>query len=343
MNDFFGFILLILVLIPVVMIVMLAKLMARQTLYRDETGQTLRIIVDVLREDRELLKALSQRYADTPPAPTPQPAVFEAAEPAIDQVLFESPNPEVVPELETPNAESADAASAINEVIEADETFSEPVPQAAEPSRFELAARQILQEVWNWIIVGEGHRPEGVAIEYAVASNWLLRIGVLILVTGIGFFLKYSIDNGLLGEHARVALSLLAGAGMIIAGVRFVQPGPARRRYCRAVFQRVCRLQFLSFTGDVPRFCVDDPGHRLRRYVGDTPGFDVGGDFRDHRRLLHADTAVHRPSQFCRLVQLHAVARCRHSRRQRLQAMAFAEFFEFFLQLPAVFRRAGAI
>ena len=57
-------------------------------------------------------------------------------------------------------------------------------------------------------------------MEYAGASNWLLRIGVLILVTGIGFFLKYSIDSGLLGEQARVALTVLSGVAMIIGGVR---------------------------------------------------------------------------------------------------------------------------
>ncbi|MDP2903481.1 MAG: DUF2339 domain-containing protein [Methylovulum sp.] len=224
MNDFFGFIMFILVL---VLVVMLAKLMARQTLYREEIGQALRIIVDVLREDREMLKALSQQYADAPPAPAPQPAVFEAAEPATANVLFETPSREAILESKAPAVESAGvssmqeaAANALSEATEADETSSVPVQQAREPSRFELAARQILQEIWNWIIVGEGHRPEGMAIEYAVASNWLLRIGVLILVTGIGFFLKYSIDSGLLGEHARVALSVLAGLGMIIAGVR---------------------------------------------------------------------------------------------------------------------------
>ena len=70
--------------------------------------------------------------------------------------------------------------------------------------------------------MGESHRPQGTSMEYAIASNWLLRIGVLILVCGIGFFLKYSIDNDLLGEQARVALSVLAGISMVVGGVRLV-------------------------------------------------------------------------------------------------------------------------
>ena len=59
-------------------------------------------------------------------------------------------------------------------------------------------------------------------MEYAVASTWLLRLGVVILVMGIGFFLKYSIDNGLIAPTGRVALAILAGVGLLVGGTRML-------------------------------------------------------------------------------------------------------------------------
>ena len=220
MDDFFGFIAFILILVPIVMIAMLAVLMGRQRRNQDEINQTLRKIEAALREDRKLLRELAKPQAPTAATETPpQPALFEVQTPATEQVIFDITASQLPAEPTPPKPETTPTP-----VVEPpqENPWNQATWQPAEPSRFELAAQKILKEIWNWIIVGEGHRPEGVAMEYAVASNWLLRIGVLILVTGIGFFLKYSIDNGMLGEQARVALSVLAGVGMIIGGVRLV-------------------------------------------------------------------------------------------------------------------------
>ncbi len=91
------------------------------------------------------------------------------------------------------------------------------------PTAFETAAHETLQKIWNWIIVGEEHVPAGVAMEYAVASQWLLRIGIAILVCGIGFFLRYSIQHGWIDETARVLMAAGTGAGMLVAGARLLR------------------------------------------------------------------------------------------------------------------------
>jgi uncharacterized membrane protein len=89
-----------------------------------------------------------------------------------------------------------------------------------EPSEFEKSAQEIVGKIWNWIVVGEEHRPRNVSFEYAVASVWLLRSAILIILTGIGFFLKYSIENNLIGPSGRIAVSITVGLAMVICGIR---------------------------------------------------------------------------------------------------------------------------
>lgn len=101
------------------------------------------------------------------------------------------------------------------------EQISPPAP-TPEPGEWQLKATDILGKIWNWIVIGEEYRKPGVPWEFAVATNWLLRLGIVALVVGVGFFLKYSIEHGLLGPEARVALSVLTGLAMLAGGVRLM-------------------------------------------------------------------------------------------------------------------------
>ena len=99
-----------------------------------------------------------------------------------------------------------------------------PPPPVLPPSEtaapIESAAEKRLHAAWEWLVAGDARRREGMSFEAAVAANWLTRVGILVLVVGVGFFVKYSIDKGLLGPEGRVALSCLAGAALVAAGVR---------------------------------------------------------------------------------------------------------------------------
>jgi uncharacterized membrane protein len=104
----------------------------------------------------------------------------------------------------------------------------EPAPPAVEPAPGPPAAPPA---------VLEPSRPQppppapAEDLEQRVGARWLNRAGALILVLGIGFFLKYAFDSDWIGPRGRVAIGLAAGAGLLALGHRLhraASRGPAQ-------------------------------------------------------------------------------------------------------------------
>jgi uncharacterized membrane protein len=186
-------------------------------------GETNRRVDSMKSDLRELL-----HQART--TPLFRPAIAEEKAPLPE--MKPEPEPEEISvALETPETEAAETPlykgspppplpRVAAELAPAPSPAAILVATEREPSRFEASAREILGKIWNWIVVGEEHRPKGVTMEFAVATTWLIRIGVLILVIGIGFFLKYSIAKGFIGPVGRVLLTTVTGAALITGGLR---------------------------------------------------------------------------------------------------------------------------
>ena len=93
----------------------------------------------------------------------------------------------------------------------------EPPPKPPrEPSQFELR----LLALRNWFIYGNAAgRAKGEAVEKMLATTWLLRAGILVILITSVFLLKLSIERGMLAPEGRVALSYLCGAALLYGGL----------------------------------------------------------------------------------------------------------------------------
>lgn len=65
------------------------------------------------------------------------------------------------------------------------------------------------------------------SLENRIGSQWFNRIGILAMLIGMAWFLKFAIDNQWIGPLGRVAIGLVAGAGFIGWSERFRNRGYA--------------------------------------------------------------------------------------------------------------------
>ena len=77
-----------------------------------------------------------------------------------------------------------------------------PVPVAAPQP---LTAMEVFwMKIEDWLAVRGAFAPKGVTHEFAFATRWLVRVGALLLVGAIAYFLMLAIDRGWIGPVQRV-------------------------------------------------------------------------------------------------------------------------------------------
>jgi uncharacterized membrane protein len=171
-----------------------------------------RRVVALVGSDRKE-QAERQPAPEVPPKPAPSVAADTGAAPVPRRAVQASVA-----------AASEDTAPGQRQKTPPPIPVAEPVkPAAVQPPDLEARSRRILQRMWNWLLYGAEELPEGVSKEYAMATHLLLLAGIAIVVLGMGFFLKYSFEHGLIGPYGRTALSILTGIGMVGAGLRLAR------------------------------------------------------------------------------------------------------------------------
>ena len=58
-------------------------------------------------------------------------------------------------------------------------------------------------------------------LESRIGAHWLNRIGIVAVLIGVSYFLKYAFENDWIGPGGRVAIGLIAGIGVIFWSERF--------------------------------------------------------------------------------------------------------------------------
>lgn len=68
-------------------------------------------------------------------------------------------------------------------------------------------------------------------LEKKIGQYGLIGIGIIAILVGVGFFLKWAFDNNLIGNGGRVAIGIIAGIGVVLWSERFRTRGHAPFSY----------------------------------------------------------------------------------------------------------------
>jgi hypothetical protein len=155
---------------------------------QDNLAERLQSLQDEIRRLKEIVVPVNDRIADiertlgsiTPPKPTSPVSAKPVALP-----------PQPAPKI---------AATTIPPTVPG------PTVKAAVPARLPPSppAKKAPAKPREW--------------EQILGGNWLARVGVVALIIGVAFFLKFAFDNNWLGPISRVILGVVAGLAMVGGG-----------------------------------------------------------------------------------------------------------------------------
>lgn len=136
----------------------------------------------------------------------------EQPEPQETQETIEVPivhNEDTRPStVEIPIQEAEDKTPEVEE--ETPETIEEPVEEEQEEPAMAMEEEEEIEE----------YATSETNFEKYIGENLFGKIGILIFIIGIGFFVKYAIDQNWINETARTLMGYAVGAGMLVLAER---------------------------------------------------------------------------------------------------------------------------
>lgn len=150
---------------------------------------------------------LNSALTDTLVAEVPKPVTAPAAKPVPKQV-----QPVSIQELEAAKMTSEPKVE-----------MTPPVKEQPAPPRQQKPPEPERPPVRPEPVIARTREPKRSSseLEVQVGQKWLLIIGILTMVFGVGYFLKYSFDQGWVGPAGRVSLAYLWGIVFLVVGDRF--------------------------------------------------------------------------------------------------------------------------
>ncbi len=126
-----------------------------------------------------------------------------------------------VDELErTVRAQAARISSLEQQVIASSFTFQSSISNALPPTAKQVSSSSKSSTAADTVNQNTAQKSASrPALEDRIGGQWLNRIGVIVLIFGTGFFLKYAFDNAWIAERGRVLIGFALGVAALLGGV----------------------------------------------------------------------------------------------------------------------------